>query len=109
MNHMRQFTFLLLAMATVHAVWGKGYVAWSGREPHPAVVDPVCGYAPGTVMSLNGEWTFATFPHAADRYQFFRCSGICRSRRRSRRCTFGSSRRVFACLCPVLRMRTWQS
>ena len=59
-------------MLTVHAVWGKGYVAWSGREPHPAVVDPVCGYAPGTVMSLNGEWTFATFPHAADRYQFFR-------------------------------------
>ena len=54
------------------SAFGKGYVPWSGREPHPAVVNPVCGNEPGTVLSLDGEWTFAAFPHAADRYQFFR-------------------------------------
>ena len=59
-------------LAAATPAFGKGYVPWSGREPHPAVVNPVCGSEPGTVMSLDGEWTFAAFPHAADRYQFFR-------------------------------------
>ena len=45
--------------------------AWGGRKSHPAVVNPVCGDEPGTVLDLGGEWTFATFPAAADRSQFF--------------------------------------
>jgi len=45
---------------------------WSGREPHPAVVNHVCGYADGTVLDLSGEWTFAKGGYAADRSQFFR-------------------------------------
>ncbi|MBQ3288446.1 MAG: hypothetical protein IJH50_03440 [Kiritimatiellae bacterium] len=50
---------------------GMGNVEWGGREPHLAVVDPVCGYEPGTVLDLGGEWTFATCGFAADRSQFF--------------------------------------
>ena len=48
-----------------------GNVEWGGREPHLAVVDPVCGNEPGTVLDLGGEWTFATCGFAADRSQFF--------------------------------------
>ena len=45
--------------------------AWSGRNSHLAVVNPVCGDEPGTVLDLGGEWTFAAFPTGADRSQFF--------------------------------------
>ena len=69
---MTRRTILGLTFLAATAAFGKGYVPWSGREPHPAVVNPVCGNEPGTVLSLDGEWTFAAFPHAADRYQFFR-------------------------------------
>ena len=51
--------------------FGIGNVEWGGREPRPAVVDPVCGYEKGTVLDLCGEWTFASCGFAADRSQFF--------------------------------------
>ena len=49
----------------------SGSVEWGGREPHLAVVNPVCGNEPGTVLDLGGEWTFSTCGFAADRSQFF--------------------------------------
>ncbi len=65
--------WVVLASALVGLVaWGKGSVEWSGIEPHPAVVNPVCGYEPGTVVDLAGEWTFTTGKYSADRSQFFR-------------------------------------
>ena len=45
---------------------------WADRPSHPAVVDPVCGYEPGTVIDLRGEWRFACNAYGADRSQFFR-------------------------------------
>ena len=60
---------VLLALAV--QVFGMGSVEWGGREPHLAVVDPVCGSAEGTILDLSGEWTFATCNFAADRSQFF--------------------------------------
>ena len=59
------------AAAFVSVACGMGNVDWGGREPHPAVVNPVCGDEPGTVLDLGGEWTFATRPEGADRSQFF--------------------------------------
>ena len=58
-------------VALVWQAFGIGNVDWGGREPHPAVVDPVCGYEEGTVRDLGGEWMFATCGFAADRSQFF--------------------------------------
>ena len=49
--------------------FGKGNLDWSGREPHPAVVDPVCGNELGTVVDLGGEWTFSSCRAHADRSQ----------------------------------------
>ncbi|MBR4259522.1 MAG: hypothetical protein IKQ17_10870 [Kiritimatiellae bacterium] len=49
----------------------SGSVEWGGREPHLAVVNPVCGNEPGTVLDLGGEWTFSTCGFADDRSQFF--------------------------------------
>ncbi len=54
------------------AVLAVGNAAWSGRESHPAVVNPVCGYEEGTVVDLGGEWEFMARGAAADRHQFFR-------------------------------------
>ena len=53
---------------TLHSTFAS---EWGGREPHLAVVDPVCGNEPGTVLDLGGEWMFATCAFAADRSQFF--------------------------------------
>ena len=58
---------VVLAICT----FGLGNVEWGGREPHLAVVNPVCGNEPGAVLDLGGEWTFATCGFAADRSQFF--------------------------------------
>ena len=58
-------------LALVVQALGMGNVEWGGREPHLAVVDPVCGYAEGTILDLGGEWTFATCGFVADRSQFF--------------------------------------
>ena len=58
---------VVLAICT----FGMGNVEWGGREPHLAVVNPVCGNEPGAVLDLGGEWTFATCGFAADRSQFF--------------------------------------
>ncbi len=69
MNSFR-VAFVLSCAPTL--LFGAGNVDWSGRAPHPAVVDPVCGYAPGTVLDLGGEWTFAKNGYSADRSQFFR-------------------------------------
>ena len=64
---------LAAALATTAASAGaKGSVEWSGREPHPAVVNPVCGYEAGVVLDLGGEWEFSWNKAAADRHQFFR-------------------------------------
>jgi len=44
-------TILFVAAATAAGVsCGKGNVEWAGRESHPAVVNPVCGYPAGTVV-----------------------------------------------------------
>ena len=61
---------ILVAAAAIYAAaeaTAKGCVGWSGIEPHPAVVNPVCGYAPGTVVDLCGEWTFAAVKPRPDR------------------------------------------
>lgn len=68
---MKRLVFVL-SVGMALAGFGKGNVEWSGIEPHPAVVNPVCGYEPGTVVDLGGEWTFATIIYNADRSQFFR-------------------------------------
>ena len=67
---MRSLVFLFL-LALAAQAFGRGTVDWGGRDPHLAVVDPVCGYEEGTVLDLGGEWTFATCGHAANRSQFF--------------------------------------
>ena len=36
-------------------------LTWGGREEHPAVVNPVLGNEPGSVVSLRGEWEFSSF------------------------------------------------
>lgn len=33
---------------------------WGGRKEHPAIVNPVLGDEPGSVLSLRGEWEFST-------------------------------------------------
>ena len=38
----------------------SGIAQWGGREPHLAVVNPVCGQDPSRVLSLDGEWDFTT-------------------------------------------------
>ena len=53
--------------------------SWGGREAHLAVVNPVCGYEPGTVLDLGGEWAFAACPASADRSQFFRMRQFAKS------------------------------
>ena len=61
---------LLVAAAAISAATvakAKGCVGWSGIEPHPAVVNPVCGYKPGTVIDLCGEWTFTAVKPRPDR------------------------------------------
>ena len=63
---------VLASVPVVLTAWSKGSVEWSGIEPHSAVVNPVCGYEPGTVVDLAGVWTFATGKYSADRSQFFR-------------------------------------
>ncbi|MBR2838370.1 MAG: hypothetical protein IKE55_06295, partial [Kiritimatiellae bacterium] len=63
-------TRLLVAAAAITAAAvakAKGCVGWSGIEPHPAVVNPVCGYKPGTVIDLCGEWTFTAVKPRPDR------------------------------------------
>lgn len=40
----------------------SGVETWGGRKAHPAVVNPILGYEPGTVVSLAGEWDFITQP-----------------------------------------------
>ena len=67
--HKHVFGYVLVALAV--QAFGMGNVEWSGREPHLAVVDPVCGYEEGTTLDLGGEWTFAACGYAADRSQFF--------------------------------------
>ena len=49
-----------------------GNADWGGRAPHPAVVNPVCGYEPGQVVDLAGTWKFSCNRYTADRGQFFR-------------------------------------
>lgn len=68
----RSWMVVLASVPVVLTAWSKGSVEWSGIEPHPAVVNPVCGYEPGTVVDLAGVWTFATGKYSADRSQFFR-------------------------------------
>ena len=58
------FAAVLTAAYAAHA---KGCVEWSGIEPHPAVVNPVCGYEPGTVVDLCGEWSFSALACRPDR------------------------------------------
>jgi len=53
-------------------LFGAGSVEWGGRAPHPAVVNPACGYPDGTVVDLGGEWEFSSNAASADRSQFFR-------------------------------------
>ena len=36
-------------------------LTWGGRTEHPAVVNPVMGNEPGSVVSLRGEWEFTPF------------------------------------------------
>ena len=36
-------------------------LTWGGREEHLAVVNPVLGNEPGSVISLRGEWEFSPF------------------------------------------------
>lgn len=36
----------------------SGVDLWGGRAPHPAVVNPVLGDEPGSVLSLRGTWEF---------------------------------------------------
>ena len=38
----------------------KGQELWGGRKAHPAVVNPVTGRDSARVISLRGEWEFAT-------------------------------------------------
>ena len=65
--------FLLAAqlVACCGSALAKGYVPWSGIEPHPAVVNPVCAAEAGTVVDLAGEWAFVALEHHADRSQCF--------------------------------------
>ena len=55
------------AILSIASAKAKGCVEWSGIEPHPAVVNPVCGYEPGTVVDLCGEWDFFNAKFHADR------------------------------------------
>ena len=65
-------TILSIAiLVATGCAWADAGNWWGGREPHLAVVDPVCGNEPGTVLDLGGEWTFASCGFAADRSQFF--------------------------------------
>ena len=70
-GHKKKLAVAVAASAAMMLVFGMGSVEWGGREPHLAVVDPVCGYAKGTILDLGGEWTFATCKFKADRSQFF--------------------------------------
>ena len=36
---------------------------WAGRTSHPAVVNPAVPVADGSVLSLRGEWEFASCPN----------------------------------------------
>lgn len=71
---------LVLAMGLLALVCGfaaartglPGSECWSGLKRHPAVVNPVCPPADGSVIDLAGEWEFCTLRHGADRSQFFR-------------------------------------
>jgi len=68
LSHLRRIRCEAVALTFAWAAAtasGKGSVEWSGIEPHPAVVDPVCGYEPGAVVDLAGEWTFARIKHQA--------------------------------------------
>ena len=63
---------ILLFAFSFSCAFGGGSVEWSGIEPHPAVVSPVCPPADGTTVDLAGEWEFTRLRHGADRSQFFR-------------------------------------
>ena len=69
--NMRQMAGMAAAVFA-QAVFGAGNVDWSGIAPHPAVVNPVCGYEAGSVVDLGGDWEFTARPNGADRMQFFR-------------------------------------
>lgn len=69
---MKRTVSLSAALVLVSCAFGRGSVEWSGIEPHPAVVSPVCAPADGSVIDLAGEWEFCTLRHGADRSQFFR-------------------------------------
>ena len=71
MNTGNRILVAIEAAASAICAFGMGSVEWGGREPHLAVVDPVCGYEDGAVIDLGGEWTFATCGYVADRSQFF--------------------------------------
>ena len=71
MRYIMDRAMMWFAVATVlapaSAAHAKGCVEWSGIEPHPAVVNPVCDYEPGTVVDLCGEWSFAAVKLHPDR------------------------------------------
>ena len=39
----------------------NGKEGWAGIPAHPAVLNPPCGYEPGTVMRLDGDWEFVAY------------------------------------------------
>lgn len=39
----------------------SGKEGWAGIPAHPAVLNPPCGSAPGTVIRLDGKWNFVSF------------------------------------------------
>ena len=69
---MKRAISLFAALVLASCAFGRGSVEWSGIEPHPAVVSPVCAPADGSVIDLAGVWEFCTLRHGADRSQFFR-------------------------------------
>ena len=69
---MKNSILVTVALAAALSASASGNADWSGRRPHPAVVNPVCGYEAGTVLDLGGEWEFSKNKASADRHQFFR-------------------------------------
>ena len=55
---------LVFAVLTSVGAWAASLpekeldLTWGGRKEHPAVVNPVLGNEPGSVLSLRGEWEF---------------------------------------------------
>ena len=61
---MRTRCMALFALAALAS--GAGNVEWGGREPHLAVVDPVCGNEPGTdeLIKKACEVVCKTYKHS---------------------------------------------